>query len=201
MTCSTQSLQTISTLTKKKFEKRYNLKYDEPKVRFRILDDYLSQKYFSNINDLSIPVCQFADLQIDTEKVFIVENEMNMLTFPKVKNSIVIWGHGFGVEIMKQVEWLHNKTIYYWGDLDAQGFQILSQIRTYFKQVESFMMDRKTFDLYYDDDKGSETKSENLSSLTSDEYDTFKYLRDNNLRLEQEKIPYDYVIDIIQKLA
>jgi hypothetical protein len=116
-----------------------------------------------------------------------------MLTFPVKRNSIVIWGHGFGVDIMKNVDWLKTKKIYYWGDLDTQGFQILSEFRFHFKQVQSFLMDRYTFDKYYEGDKGTVTNVEKELCLTAEEKDMFEYLKANNLRLEQEKVPFDYI--------
>ena len=181
----------------KQFENRFNLKYDEPLVRFRILDESVSQQLFGGIYDISIPISEFQHLSLPIRTIYVVENKINMLTFPIIKNSIVVWGHGFGVDIMKDVEWFTNKKIYYWGDLDAQGFQILSEIRTYFKQVESFMMDRNTFDLFYEGDKGTETNVEKNLCLTSEENVMFKYLKKNNLRLEQEKIPLDYALSMI----
>ena len=177
----------------KQFERRFNLKYDEPIVRFRILDNAISQQLFGDLDDLSIPISEFQYLSLPIQTVYVVENKINMLTFPVKRGSIVIWGHGFGVDIMKNVEWLKSKRIYYWGDLDAQGFQILSEFRTQFKQVQSFCMDRYTFDKYFEGDKGSVTNVEKDLCLTQEEYDMFKYLKENNLRLEQEKIPYDYV--------
>ena len=177
----------------KQFERRFNLKYDEPIVRFRILDNAISQQLFGDLDDLSIPISEFQYLSLPIQTVYVVENKINMLTFPIKKDSIVIWGHGFGINIMKNVEWLKSKRIYYWGDLDAQGFQILSEFRTQFKQVQSFCMDRYTFDKYFEGDKGSVTNVEKDLCLTQEEYDMFKYLKENNLRLEQEKIPYDYV--------
>lgn len=181
----------------KEFEPRFNLKYNEPLVRFRILDESVSQQLFGGIEDLSIPISQFQKLNLPIQTIYIVENKMNMLTFPVKGNSIVVFGHGFGVDIMKGVEWFKTKQIFYWGDLDAHGFQILSEIRTHFKQVESFLMDRKTFDTYYEGDKGTETNVEKDLCLTPEEKEMFKYLKDNNLRLEQEKISYEYVLSKI----
>ena len=180
-------------IEERKFEARYNLKYDEPLVRFRLLDEAISHQLFGGIDDISIPISEFQYLYLPIQTVYVVENKINMLTFPIKKDSIVIWGHGFGIDIMKNVEWLKSKRIYYWGDLDAQGFQILSEFRTQFKQVQSFCMDRYTFDKYFEGDKGSVTNVEKNLCLTQEEYDMFKYLKENNLRLEQEKIPYDYV--------
>lgn len=181
----------------KQFERRFNLKYDEPLVRFRMLDKTICQQQFSGIEDLSIPISQFQHFNFPIQTVYIVENKMNMLTFPNKESSIVVWGHGFGVDIMKDVEWLNTKRIYYWGDLDAQGFQILSELRLHFNHVESFLMDRDTFNKYYENDKGTGSNVEKELCLTKEEKDMFKYLKGNNYRLEQEKIPFEYVISKI----
>lgn len=177
-----------------RFEIRYNLKYDEPLVRFRIIDKKIGQQLFPDLEDLSIPIGQFRQLNLPISKVYIVENKMNMLTFPCIENSIVIWGHGFGVDILKDVEWLKSKRICYWGDLDAHGFQILSEFRNHFSQVESFLMDRETFDKFFEGDKGTETNVESRLYLTPEEESMFLYLKENNYRLEQEKIPFEYAL-------
>lgn len=179
------------------FETRFNLKYDEPVVRFRILDSIISQHTFPNIDDLCIPISQFQCLNIPIRTVYIVENKINMLTFPPKDKSIVVWGHGFGVDIMKNVEWLKNKKVYYWGDLDAHGFLILSEIRSHFKQVESFLMDRITFDNFFEGDSGTPTNVEKGLFLTKEEQELFQYVKENDLRLEQEKIPFHYVTKMI----
>ena len=178
----------------KQFENRFNLKHDEPTVRFRVLDESISQKFFSGINDLCIPISQFQNLRLHIKTIYIVENKMNMLTFPLKDESIVVWGHGFGVDVIKNVKWLKTKKVFYWGDLDAHGFQILSEFRTHFKHVKSFLMDKETFQEFYKNDKGTITNIGKILCLTQEENELFKYLRDNNLRLEQEKIPYNYVL-------
>ena len=177
-----------------RFETRFNLRFDEPVVRFRVLDKAMSQVLFSGVDDMSIPISQFRESEIPVETVYIVENKMNMLTFPPIQKSIVVWGHGFGVDILKDVAWLKSKKIFYWGDLDAQGFQILSETRAHFPQVASFLMDRATFNNFYEGDIGTASNVENGLYLTPEEIEMFKYLKENNLRLEQEKIPFSYVI-------
>lgn len=176
-----------------RFETRFNLRFDEPVVRFRVLDKTMSQTLFSGIDDMSIPISQFRETEIPVESVYIVENKMNMLTFPPIQKSIVVWGHGFGVDILKDVAWLKSKKIFYWGDLDAQGFQILSEIRTHFPHVESFLMNRETFDQFNEGEVGTETNVEKELYLTQEEKELFDFLRNGNYRLEQEKIPFNYV--------
>jgi len=175
------------------FEKRFNLKYAEPAIRFRILNKHISQKYFSNVNDLSISISQFVKLKLPLKKVFLVENKMNVLTFPTIEESIVIFGSGYSIENLKNANWLNNVALYYWGDLDAQGFEILSQFRGYFPHTKSIFMDKETFDKFFENDKGTPNKISIDLNLTEEEKQLYESLKENNWRLEQEKIPFEYV--------
>jgi len=181
------------------FEKRFNLKYAEPTVRFRILNKKISQQFFSGIDDLNIPISQFKKLKLPLKRVFVVENKMNVLTFPIINESIVIFGSGFGVENLKDSEWLKNVELYYWGDLDAQGFEILSQFRGYFPSVKSVLMDKVTFDKYFENDNGIPSKISISLNLTAEEQQLCEILKENNWRLEQEKVPLEYTNMIILK--
>lgn len=181
------------------FEKRFNLKYAEPTVRFRVLDENISSHYLLGINDLNIPIGQFEKLNLPIKKVFIAENKMNILTFPMIENSIIIFGSGFSVENLKRVEWLKDTELYYWGDLDVHGFEILSQFRGYFSNVKSILMDKLTFEKYFDDDKGTSSTNSAELNLTAEEQELYELLKENNWRLEQEKIPLACVNEILNK--
>jgi len=182
----------------KDFELRFNLKSDIT-IRFRVLDSTISHNYFSGIDDLCIPTIQFKNLNLPIKNVYIVENKKNMLTFPSISESIVIWGEGFGAKIIKDAEWLSTKNIFYWGDIDAQGFEILSQVRSYYPSAQSFLMDWDTFNQFNENDKGTESKVTATLNLTKDEYELYNYVKANNLRLEQEKIPHEYAIERIPR--
>ena len=184
----------------KEFEKRYNLHYDEPTVRIRLLDRTLAKKFFYGLDDITIPVSQFLKLQIPISKVYIVENKVNFLTFPLIPNSIVIWGKGYGVASIKDSELLKSIVLTYWGDLDAQGFEILSQFRSYFAHVKSLLMDKTTFDKYFENDLGTPSKVNVELNLTTEEKNLYQYIKANNYRLEQEKIPQRYVIEQLKCL-
>ncbi|WP_407282735.1 Wadjet anti-phage system protein JetD domain-containing protein [Methanolobus sp. WCC1] len=189
------------------FNKRYNLKYDEPLIRLRILDPETAQSLFSGIDDLSIPQGQFNQLDIPCKRVFILENKtnvLNFLTLPSMKDSIAIFGKGFGVGTLKGAEWLTEKQIIYWGDIDPHGFQILSQIRGYFPQTQSCMMDLDTFREFEDlVVTGACTDVTELEHLTPEEHLLFNHLcgLETNNRLEQEKITQKYALEKISKLS
>lgn len=184
----------------KEFEKRYNLHYDEPTVRMRLLDRTLAKKLFYGLDDITIPVSLFLKLQIPISKVYIVENKVNFLTFPLIPNSIVIWGKGYGVASIKDSELLKSIDLIYWGDLDAQGFEILSQFRSYFAHVKSLLMDKATFDNYFEKECGTPSKISVKLNLTTEEEELYQYIKVNNYRLEQEKIPQRYVIKQLKYL-
>jgi hypothetical protein len=180
----------------KYFEKRFNLKYAEPQVRFKILDKEISQNLFSGIDDLAIPVSQFEILNLPIKKVLIVENKTTLyttLTLPKMDSTIAIFGSGYNVYNLKNIKWFTNLELLYWGDIDVQGFEILSQFRNYFSQTKSVLMDKQTFDKFFEDDKGTLTTISTKLNLTSEEQQLYNILRTKNWRLEQEKIPFYYV--------
>jgi hypothetical protein len=186
------------------FEKRFNLKYSETMVRFRVLDSKISQEYFSGFNDLAIPISQFKALKIPVKRVLVVENKTTLyttLSLPKMDGTIAIFGSGFGVSNLKDIEWLSGTELLYWGDIDAQGFEILSQFRGYFPQVKSILMDEVTFDRFFENDSGTPTKVTTSLNLTEDEYLLYNQLKSNNWRLEQEKISLSWVKEVMGKVA
>ncbi len=184
------------------FEKRFYLRYDEPLIRARALDQNLQTKYNIPFSDFCIPITMFSDLKIENEQFIITENKMNFLTLPCLKNTFALFGGGFKIEILKQIDWLKKLKIIYWGDIDVQGFQILSQLRSYFPQTKSIMMDFKTLNLFKPFIVlGTPTnKSFNLQNLTIEEKALYDHLLEKNYRLEQEKINQSYVTENLKEL-
>ncbi|AOW09738.1 Wadjet anti-phage system protein JetD domain-containing protein [Flavobacterium gilvum] len=183
-------------IQEKNFEKRFNLKFSEPLVRFIILDKEISLNFFTGLDDIAIPVSQFEKLNIPLQKVIVVENKTTLyttLTLPRMDKTIAIFGSGFSVSNIKNVDWFTNLELLYWGDIDVQGFEILSQFRGYFPQTKSVLMDKKTFDKFFENDNGTLTNKTGQLYLTDDEQALYTILKANNWRLEQEKIPFDYV--------
>jgi hypothetical protein len=180
------------------FEKRFNLKYDMPLIRFRLLDSNLINDF--RLQDISTTIEEFSCLALPIEKVFITENKINGLSFPMKPDSMVIFGLGYGIQALKHSSWLASKQIFYWGDIDTHGFAILSMMRQYFSNTQSFLMDRTTFfgfeKLWVKESKNQRSTGR-LAHLTCDEQRLYQDLVDNThgemIRLEQERISYEYV--------
>ena len=180
----------------KEFEKRFNLKFSEPQIRFKILDKAIAENFFSGVDDLSVTVSQFENLNLPIKKVLVVENKTTLyttLTLPKMKDSIAIFGSGYSVCNLQNTQWFNKIDLFYWGDIDVQGFEILSQFRGYFPHAKSVLMDSETFEIFFENDIGTETKVSILLNLTDNEQGLYSILKTNNWRLEQEKISFDYV--------
>ncbi|MGB3777485.1 MAG: Wadjet anti-phage system protein JetD domain-containing protein, partial [Tunicatimonas sp.] len=179
------------------FEKRFGLKYDESLIRVRTLN----RNGLPGLNDLSIRHSAFAQTPWPEAQGIITENKMNFLTLPALENTFAIFGGGFNIHLLRHAEWLKHKRLYYWGDLDAHGFIMLAQLRQLFAHVESLMMDRATFDAFYVGDHGPLAANVSTDGLREDEQKLFYYLKENNLRLEQEKIPHWYVLAQLRQLT
>ena len=188
------TIDSLNKDEKKHFESRFNLKHSEPLVRFRLLDKTIAKKLFSGLEDITIKVSDFSKLDLPVKKVLIVENLMNLLTLPYMSDTMAIFGQGFKVLSLKNINWLKESQIYYWGDLDAQGFEILSGFRGHYHQTESLMMDKSTFDMFYENDLETKSKIETLIHLNEKEHSMHQLLFNNKWRLEQEKIPMDYTL-------
>ncbi len=180
----------------KEFEKRFYLKFADPQIRFKILDRVIAEKFFSGIDDIAVPTSQFETLNLPIKKILVVENKTTLyttLTLPKMNDTIAIFGSGYSVCNLKKVQWFANLELLYWGDIDVQGFEILSQFRGYFQQTKSVLMDSETFEKFFENDSGSQTNICTSLNLTDSEQKLYEILKTNNWRLEQEKIPFDYV--------
>lgn len=189
------------------FETRFHLKYNQPFIRLNILDEEVASAIFSGLNDIAIPLSDFEKLDMPIDFVFVFENKTNFsnvynfLTLPHLKKSIAIFGQGFGAENLANASWLQSKQIFYWGDIDTHGLLILNQLRKHFPHVKTFLMDDLILMKYSDDwDNGEETHQEDLAYLNNQECKLYNFIKEKNIRLEQEKIRHDDVISAVLNL-
>lgn len=171
-------------------------------IRLRLLDPKL-QARLGGLCDVTSPVEELARLELPIRKAFIVENLQTGLAFPALPDTVVFMAQGYAVNVFGQIPWLRDLPCYYWGDLDTHGFAILSRLRRYLPHADSVLMDKPTLlnhrTLWTEESKPVETSE--LSGLTSEERDVYEGLRDNHwgfrIRLEQERIPWSYVCEVL----
>jgi len=186
------------------FARRYGFRDKSLRIRFRVLD--AGPMSAAPGQDITVDAQSFARLDPVVSRVFITENEINFLALPPVEGSLVIFGAGYGFEMLSQAGWLSRCRVHYWGDIDTHGFAILDQLRNRFDHVESFLMDRATL-LSFESQWGEEPRQtlRDLPRLKPGERLLYDDLRDNRirkqLRLEQERIGFGWVEAALSKLS
>lgn len=180
----------------KGFEQRYGLLPKPALIRFRVLDARL---HVAGLSDLTVPVAQFAGLDLPVRRVFITENDVNGLAFPEVAEGVVIFGKGYDLRGLGEIEWFRGKSLFYWGDIDTHGFAILDRLRATCPAARSLLMDRETLlahrALWVQEPEDTRFCGEPIH-LTPEEQSVFDCLRFDRLgervRLEQERIGFGW---------
>lgn len=136
--------------------------------------------------------------------IVITENKDSALFFPSLESCIAIQGGGnAGPALIPRLPWAAAcDSILYWGDLDAEGFEILNQYRRQGLKVRSVLMDFVTLTAYSrfgvtHDRKGESLlrARKSLPLLTDEEREAYDMITDplwgGPYRVEQERIPLD----------
>jgi hypothetical protein len=147
--------------------------------------------------------------------ILIAENKDSALFFPEIDGGIVIEGNGKAVVRVSKIPWIVAcPRVFYWGDLDADGFVILDLLRSTGMEAESILMDRTTLDRY--EPYASPTFADGrplpvgvpapTPFLTDAERNLLERISDpaweGPRRIEQERVPLDTARrELVQALA
>jgi hypothetical protein len=108
---------------------------------------------------------------------------------------------GKGVTLLRYLPWLRSRPVVYWGDLDVQGFEILSSLRAIFPETRSILMDETTLDRWRGlCTTGNAPGAPRLPHLTETERAAYNRCRNEYLRLEQERLPMEAVAGVFSHL-
>jgi hypothetical protein len=103
---------------------------------------------------------------------------------------------------LRHVPWLSNCDIWYWGDLDTEGFEILSSLRALHPAARSFLMDENAVERWQHLALSGTGRTADVPiHLTESEQAAFVRCRDHDLRIEQERLPHTDVVAAIQNLV
>ncbi|WP_028048820.1 DUF3322 and DUF2220 domain-containing protein [Cellulomonas sp. URHD0024] len=152
--------------------------------------------------------------------VLIVENRDCRLWFPNSDGTVVVEGGGRAVaSLIGDIDWLGRATtVAYWGDIDADGFSILSHLRSTLlrapevRPVESILMGRNALARYahLGVNRGADGRQlgparSHLTHLTADERDAYHAVATAGpapiRRIEQERIPFRDAVDALVQLV
>jgi hypothetical protein len=191
------------------FARRYGFRDKPARVRLRFLDPrpaaWLPATELADA-DVTLTQPTFDRFNPTVRRVFITENEINFLAFPAASESLVIFGAGYGFDALVQAEWLQRCTLHYWGDIDTHGFAILDQLRAHLPHARSFLMDRVTLlahpAQWTVEPQPTQRDLPRLNEAERRLYDDLRWrrLRDEPVRLEQERIGFGWVESAVAAL-
>ena len=171
-------------------------------IRFRMSFNSFTWKEMAIDSDSFSVLDKNIDLS-QIKRVFVIENEAVYLSFPVNDDEMAIFGSGFMSHLI-QGEWIKNKEIIYFGDLDEHGLSILSLFRSTFPDTKSFLMNKETyFSFSTFAVKGERVDSDSsFKNLDKEEFELLGILKDNREknRLEQERIDQAYIVRHLNNL-
>lgn len=145
--------------------------------------------------------------------VVISENKDTAIHFLPLPGGIAVEGDGFGGKTAAAFGWLTTAPhLYYWGDIDAHGYEILNGWRADGVSVTSILMDPATYDTYEPYGTNTDVKNRPLTAgtrkplplLTNDERTVYERITDphwqGHRRIEQERIPLDVALRAVGAL-
>jgi hypothetical protein len=186
-----------------RFEGRFGLLTAPTLVRIRFLGPGQSLAGFTEV---SVPVAQLARSPLSCTNVYVTDNDINALAFPAREDSVVLFGMSHADEWLAGVEWLRDRTVYYWGDIDAGGFASLDRLRATLPGTRSFLMDRETMLEHRHAWSPGSYKHQSTATfgrLTSDERSLLSDLIDARfgapVRLAQERVSYRWLLSRLER--
>lgn len=185
------------------FDRRFGLRYVEPLVFVRCLDEAVQQQANWPWSECALPLHSLAAQPLIVERVLIVENKVNLLTLPRISGTVAMGGLGNGVTDLRYATWLSQIPVWYWGDLDVDGFEILSRLRTVLPHTKSLLMNEYVLFEWQAriGTTGNGRMGAELPNLTPEESQAFQVCSVNNLRIEQERIPQAFVLKQLIEIA
>ena len=171
------------------------LRRNEVRFRVRLLDSSLS----AGPHDFSATLDALQRLPLRPLRVLVCENATTVDTLPELPDTVAVHGMGFAAPVLSEVAWIRDASLWYWGDLDTYGFQILGQLRAALPHVQSILMDATTW-LTHEHlcvDEPRPFRGE-IGYLTSAELEVLALARLGDRRLEQERIGRQAAYEVLE---
>jgi hypothetical protein len=129
-----------------------------------------------------------------TNKTFLALQEV----LEKKKGNVnLIRGHGKAIAAGRFLTAVFQGPVYYWGDIDKDGYEIFACVRELFPRAISVLMDDLTLQKYTSLIQSLPQAEPSLSNLPADLRAVYERVCREGIRIEQEKIPLDQILAIL----
>lgn len=178
------------------------LKEKQHLYTLRWLDDELSLKYMHGHEVFGLSTVGLQNVKWEIDELWLVENETNLYILPQRKNALVIFSKGYAFRKLFDIPLFNGTKLFYWGDLDEDGFNMLNTFKKHYSHAISVCMDLQTVMFHQSEmlKQPANYKISFLEYLSKEENEAFQILYDANGRIEQEKLNQEFLSAIISKL-
>ena len=176
-----------------------------PRHPSRVHFTYLDPQYRTTggrVHD-SISIGDNVRLPYIPRVVIISENKDTAVWFPPVADGVAVEGAGSGAAAFAAVDWVRDaEVLVYWGDLDADGLEILNEFRAAGLPAVPLLMDLETYQRWERYGVNVDAKGKELTArpprhpvehLLAEQRELYLNLIDESWtrvrRVEQERIP------------
>ena len=120
------------------------------------------------------------------------ENRENFLNLEPSAGTLVVWGEGYrAAELMRRIPWTDEVDVFYSGDCDSHGFEMLRQVRQVAPHTQSVFMDIETVEANWEfgvEEPTSAFRSVATNLLNHGEAKGLALLQEHSIRIEQQLI-------------
>ncbi len=175
------------------------------RLRLRVLCPALQQQV-GGLSDVEAPVHDLARWPLAPQQVLVVENLESGLALPPLAGTVAVLKLGHAVGQLRQLPWLAQARVRYWGDIDSHGFAMLDKARQAWPHTTSLLMDAATLQAHLDlcVEEPQPYGGPHLATLNAGEREAFDGLVQGTwglrLRLEQERLPWGLVLQALARL-
>lgn len=169
----------------------------------RWLDVTLQQRHLPHMEVAGLTQESLQHLNWPVHEVWVVENETTLFMLPPRPGAIAICAKGYALTGLRDIPMLQRASLFYWSDMDEDGYHMLSMFRSLYPHTRSMFMDESCLDLH-------EPEAERLPDrykksppvhLTPTEYKAYSRLLSVQGRIEQEKLRLSYILEGIMNGA
>lgn len=182
------------SLPAKDFVKAFQLKCKPEFYTIRWLDQGLADVYTHGMEVLKITPEGLRKVHWLVKSICVVENETNLYLLPSMPDMLAIEARGKALTLLQEISLLRQSNLFYWGDLDEDGFHMLSHFARFYPHVKSIMMDEAAVRFHYSEIRTQPTPYKMRAvTLKPEEQAAYEMLAMVNGRIEQEKLQQAYI--------
>jgi len=152
-------------------------------------------------SQLRLRASELAEKPLPGGQLVIVENETCQHQLPAIRGAVAVLGTGFDLA-WTAADWLRERRVAYWGDLDTWGLELLARARKNLPKITPLLMTREVFDAHLRQAVPEKIPADPVPPPALSRYESELYLHLRRLpegRLEQEFLPQSLVRSVFDE--